>query len=107
MKHFVMMLIVGLSMAVFSGSVLGATVKTAKAMPMEAEQLLPQLTGSVVSITPGEKFQIEEKSGRVRTLYISKKTKIRGELKLGKKVSVTTSGRWARDVSVESPLATR
>ena len=64
-------------------------------------------SGEVVSVTPGKKFQIKEQGGKLRTYYVSKKTTISGHLKVGEHVSVTSAGRWAREVNVKSALATR
>jgi hypothetical protein len=60
-----------------------------------------------VALTPGKTFQIKELSGGVRTFYLSKKTVISGDLRVGEQVSVTSAGRWAQEVAVQAELATR
>ena len=57
--------------------------------------------GEVVEWTPGKLVQIKEETGKVHTYGLTKTTKIDGMLQIGRMITVTSTGRWAREITVQ------
>jgi hypothetical protein len=90
--------------ALWSGSVLadqpavGPSKKAAAAARMNS----PRTTvGEVVDLVPGKSVHIKEKTGAVHHYGLTKTTKIDGDLKVGGTITVMSTGRWAREITVQ------
>jgi hypothetical protein len=97
------MLAVAMLMACWSGTALadqpaaGSSKKAAAAARLNS----PRTTvGEVVDLVPGKSVRIKEESGAQHTYGLAKSTKIDGELKVGGRITVMSTGRWAREITV-------
>lgn len=57
--------------------------------------------GEVIDLVPGKSVQIKEVTGALHTYGLAKNTKIDGELKVGGTITVMSTGRWAREITVQ------
>lgn len=57
--------------------------------------------GEVVGLVPGKSVQIKEKTGSLHNYGLTKTTRIDGDLKVGGTITVMSTGRWAREISVQ------
>lgn len=99
--------------AAFSGMVFGAegptpgmTHMTQLAAAKKTMSAPKTTTGEVASFTAGKRLQMKDEAGHVHTYRLSKKTKLEGDVKVGERVSVMASGRWAKEVKVQTAMAT-
>jgi hypothetical protein len=90
--------------ALWSGAALadqpaaGLSKKAAAAARMNS----PRTTvGEVIDLVPGKSVQIKEVTGALHTYGLAKSTKIDGELKVGGTITVMSTGRWAREITVQ------
>jgi len=102
------MLALAMLMAGWSGAVLadqpaaGSSKQSAAAARLNS----PRTTvGEVVDLVPGKSVRIKEESGTLHTYGLAKSTKIDGDLKLGGRIMVKSTGRWAREITVQSDSA--
>jgi hypothetical protein len=113
MKKCAMLAVAVLAMAAMAGVGLAADAAT-PAKPaihdkkMAKKMSAPMMTmGEVTALTAGKHFEIKDENGKMHKFNIGRHTKINGELKVGAKVNVTSTGRWAKEVKVEgSPAPT-
>jgi hypothetical protein len=57
--------------------------------------------GEVVDLVPGKSVQIKEETGALHHYGLTKTTKIDGDLKVGGTITVMSTGRWAREITVQ------
>ncbi|HXZ25115.1 MAG TPA: hypothetical protein VEI24_02755 [Nitrospiria bacterium] len=103
-SSFTAMLVVAVLIACWSGTALadqpvtGSSKKAAAAARLNS----PRTTvGEVVDLVPGKSVRIKEESGTLHTYGLAKSTKIDGELKVGGTITVMSTGRWAREITVQ------
>ncbi len=109
MKRLSVMLLTAVAVAALSGMVFAAEPGSSTTQPASAKKATSApktTTGEVASFTPGKSLEIKDEAGKVHHYSLSKKTKIEGEVKVGEKVSVTASGRWAQEVKVQTAMVT-
>jgi len=58
--------------------------------------------GEVVEMTPGKSVQLKDEAGKLHTYGLTKTTKIDGDLQVGSMITVVSTGRWAREISVQA-----
>jgi len=76
----------------------GPSKKAAAAARMNS----PRTTvGEVVDLVPGKSVQIKEETGALHHYGLTKTTKIDGDLKVGGTITVMSTGRWAREITVQ------
>ncbi|MBI3596355.1 MAG: hypothetical protein HY203_04275 [Nitrospirae bacterium] len=78
--------------------------------PAKKMAAAPKTTmGEVTAVTAGKSVEVKDEKGKTHKFSISKKTKIEGDLKVGAKVDVTSSGSSAKEIKVtggaEAPAA--
>ncbi len=108
MKRLLAVLLAVVAVAALSGVVFAAEPGPSTTQPASAKKTTSApktTTGEVASFTAGKSLEIKDEAGKVHHYSLSKKTKIEGEVKVGEKVSVTASGRWAQEVKVQTAMA--
>jgi hypothetical protein len=97
-------------MAFWSGAALAGqpAADPAAKKSAAAERLnSPRTTiGEVVEMVPGKSVQVKEETGKLHNYGLTKTTKIDGDLQVGSMITVVSTGRWAREIAVQSELMT-
>lgn len=102
MKKLLALVVMVVAMAAFSGMGFAAE-GAAKAEPAKKMSNAPKTTsGEVVKLTAGKSLEIKDEAGKSHHFSLSKKTKIDADVKAGSKVTVSSVGRWAKEVTVAS-----
>ena len=104
MRTLLTLMAVVMLMAFSSGAALADQSMSGPASKSAAADRLhsPRTTiGELVEWTPGKVVQIKEETGKVHTYGLTKTTKIDGSLQIGRMITVTSTGRWAREITVQ------
>jgi hypothetical protein len=105
MKKLLAVFVTVMAVAAFSGMGFAAE-GAAKAEPAKKMANAPKTsTGEVVKLTAGKSLEIKDEAGKTHTFNLSKKTKLEGDVKVGSKVTVTSVGRSAKEVTVAAVAA--
>ncbi|HUK57454.1 MAG TPA: hypothetical protein VLY20_12445 [Nitrospiria bacterium] len=110
MKKLLMLAVSILTAAALAGVSVAADAPAAPEKPAKKTATAPTMTsGEVTAVTAGKSVAVKDEKGKTHKFSISKKTKIEGDLKVGAKVDVTSSGHWAKEIKVaggaEAPAA--
>jgi len=102
MKKLLMLAVSILTVATLAG--VGVAGDAPAAAPQKASKKMapaPKMTmGEVTAFTAGKSVELKDEKGKTHKFNISKKTKIEGDVKVGAKVDVTSSGRTAKEIKV-------
>jgi hypothetical protein len=94
-----------MSVVLWSGAALAdqpAAGNLSKKAAAAARMNSPRTTvGEVIDLVPGKSVQIKEETGALHHYGLTKTTKIDGDLKVGGKITVMSTGRWAREITVQ------
>jgi hypothetical protein len=90
--------------ALWSGAALAdqPAASPSKKAAAAARMNSPRTTvGVVVDLVEGKSVQIKEETGALHRYGLAKTTRIDGDLKVGGKITVMSTGRWAREITVQ------
>ncbi|MBI3810928.1 MAG: hypothetical protein HY283_01805 [Nitrospirae bacterium] len=107
MKKLLMLAVSILTAAMLAGvSVAADAPAAAPEKSTKKMAAAPMMTmGEVTAVTPGKSVEVKDEKGKTHKFSISKKTKIEGDLKVGAKVDVTSSGHSAKEIKVAGGAA--
>jgi len=106
MKKLAMLAVSILTVAALASLGVAADAPAAPAKPAKKMAAAPKTTmGEVTAVTAGKSVEVKDEKGKTHKFTISKKTKIEGDLKVGAKVDVTSSGSSAHEIKVSGGAA--
>lgn len=109
MRQLSTFLAVVMLMAFWSGAALAGEPAAAPSKKSAAAERLnsPRTTvGEVVEMVPGKSVQLKDELGKLHTYGLMKTTKVDGDLQIGRMITVVSTGRWAREIAVQSEQIT-
>jgi len=91
-----------LAVSIMTAAALASFSMSGVALAKKAAAAPVMTMGEVTALKAGKSIEVKDEKGKTHKFNISKNTKIEGDLKVGAKVDVTSSGKSAKEIKVGS-----